>query len=185
MRRLRTSLGEVNLPDPVEIPVHNWGGTVKFTKAVSLNSDYDQTSGLTSLAGNTFMVTGSFQQSGGSTTLEAGTIATPNLQLTGSGLLSGSGKVQGALTNNGTVDLDPGVLGTVTVTGAYTQTGGSLNVELGGTGSDQLVVQGSVQLGGNLNVQFLPNIQLALSTTRGPAQSRAPSPGIRKAATRW
>lgn len=79
-----------------------------------------------------------------------------NTNLTAGSILSGEGTLQTNLTNAGIVS--PGSSpGKISIEGDYTQeSGGSLNLELGGTivGTeyDQLVVTGSAALGGTLNV---------------------------------
>ncbi len=75
------------------------------------------------------------------------------------GSLEGTGTIDGDLENGGTVS--PGASpGTLSVTGAYTQTAsGGLEIELGGTvagtGYDQLVVDGAAALDGTLVVSLI------------------------------
>ena len=101
--------------------------------------------------------TGGFTQQAGTTTLSGGTLAVGSSQVTLSGgTLTGSGTIAGNLFNAAIVS--PGApIGTLLVTGAYTQTSaGVLNIDLGGAtaGSayDQLIVNGAVTLDGTLNV---------------------------------
>ncbi|MEI6323565.1 MAG: hypothetical protein WCP60_10725, partial [bacterium] len=82
-----------------------------------------------------------------------GVFNTPNLTLTPGSLLNGNGTLNGNLINNGTVS--PGNSpGTLTINGNYTQgSTGVLNIEVASAGSfDQLIVNGSVLLGGTLNI---------------------------------
>jgi hypothetical protein len=95
----------------------------------------------------------------------AGTITGGTVQLNAPGSLSGSGGTITATLVNG-ANVAPGTSpGTITVVGAYTQTGaGTLAVELNGTTPgtqhDQLVVQGTVSLGGTLSISrgYTPTI---------------------------
>jgi hypothetical protein len=121
----------------------NIGSPFSNTGTVSINvgtivfsSTYTQTSGSTILNGNLSM-------GGGTLTLTGGT-------------LSGTGTFTGTVNNTGGV-VKPGLSpGTLTITGNYTQgAGGSLNIELAGTGAGQfglLAISGAATLGGTLNV---------------------------------
>ena len=82
-----------------------------------------------------------------------GVFNTPNLTLTPGSFLNGSGILNGNLINNGT--LSPGNSpGTLTINGNFTQgSTGTLNIEIASASSfDQLIVNGSVLLGGTLNI---------------------------------
>ena len=89
------------------------------------------------------------------TLLVNGGLSTQNLSLTG-GLMTGIGTVTatGGVVNAGAVS--PGTaaaLGTLTIQGNYTQTSaGALNIRLGSTSSDKLVVGGAAVLGGTLQL---------------------------------
>jgi len=75
------------------------------------------------------------------------------------GLLVGSGTINGSLTNTGQVNPgDTGTAGTLTINGDYTQlAAGVLNIRIGGTGFDQLVIAGQATLDGTLNVSLINN----------------------------
>ncbi len=98
-----------------------------------------------------------YDQISGETDLNAVTLFGP-VTLDG-GTLSGSGIIQGDLTNNGGY-LSPGhSAGAITVAGAFSQgANGTLLVEAGGATSDQfdqLLVTGAVSLGGKLDVKLI------------------------------
>ena len=112
-----------------------------------------------------------------STTLSAGTVAmsggvlsSPEMLISG-GLLTGNGMIVAAGGNTGVCST--GVcntggtvmpVGTLTIQGNYTQTGGVLAYQLSPTGaSGILAVQGTANLGGTLGVTVLPGLY-ALST---------------------
>ena len=112
-----------------------------------------------------------------STTLSAGTLAmtggtlvSPEMLISG-GLLTGNGTIVAAGGNTGVCDT--GVcntggtvmpVGTLTIQGNYTQTGGVLAYQLSPTGaSGILAVQGTANLGGTLGVTVLPGLY-AIST---------------------
>jgi uncharacterized protein with beta-barrel porin domain len=107
-----------------------------------------------------------------STTLSAGTLAmtggtldSPEMLISG-GLLTGNGTIVAAGGNTGVCDT--GVcntggtvmpVGTLTIQGNYTQTGGVLAYQLSPTGaSGTLAVQGTANLGGTLGVTVLPGL---------------------------
>ena len=75
------------------------------------------------------------------------------------GVLNGSGKIQGNLVNNGGYILPGHSAGTIAVTGNFMQgADGTLVIEDGGTDPsqyDQLVINGSATLGGNLHVKTI------------------------------
>jgi hypothetical protein len=78
--------------------------------------------------------------------------------------LTGSGTINGNVTNAGTINPGgTGAAGTLSINGNYTQTaGGVLNVELDGTAGgafDQLVIAGQASLNGTLNVSLLSAFQ--------------------------
>jgi len=75
-----------------------------------------------------------------------------------SGTITGSGTFEidpiGSLTNLGTISPGPGIQ-TLTIDGSVTFNDGSLlEIEVTGSGSDQLVVTGTANIGGNLGVRF-------------------------------
>ena len=96
--------------------------------------------------------------SGATLTIPTGKIVGP-LSITSSGTLNGIGTIAGNLTNAATVapGNSPGI---ITVNGNYSQTStGDLNIEIGGTtvGTqyDQLIVNGTVTLNGDLNLSLI------------------------------
>jgi hypothetical protein len=111
---------------------------------------------------NTAMLGGTMRLSGGSVEFQS---SSP-LSMQG-GTLEGSGSIGGSVNNSGGT-VSPGVNGPglLNITGDYTQgSGGSLNIELGGTQSnqyDRLAVGGTANLNGPLNTStingFTPQI---------------------------
>lgn len=92
---------------------------------------------------------------GGLLDLGGGTLQTTQLNIISSGVLKGKGTVIGNVIVAGT--FAPGTSpGIVNINGNYTQTG-TLQIELGGitpgTGYDQVVVSGTANLGGTLDVR--------------------------------
>ena len=100
-------------------------------------------------------------QGAGRLSLQGGDIgAGGDISLSG-GVLSGNGTLtfsSGSLLNSGAV-IQPGASpGTLNVSGDFTQTGGSLDIEIDQPGpltNDLLAVSGSATLGGNLNVSLI------------------------------
>jgi hypothetical protein len=125
--------------------------------------------GVTVATGQTLSFAIAYQQTGGTTTLQAGGALAANVALTG-GTLRGSGQITGNLTNtSGTVS--PGTSpGTLTVTGAYAQgAGGTLEVGVDGaaqgTEYDRLAVTGAATLSGTVAVVPGLGFDPALSDT--------------------
>ncbi len=111
-----------------------------------------------------------FVLDGGEIDLSDITLAAP-LTING-GVLSGSGKIIGDVTNNGG-RVSPGhSAGGITVKGSFTQaSGGTLAIENGGrapTQFDQLTATGSIVLGGNLEVQNIGGYTPDPSDTLNP-----------------
>jgi RHS repeat-associated protein len=109
-------------------------------------------------SGSDLTVAGTYSSSGG-TTVDGTLVASPTVTLAGGGTLNGAGRISASVVNGGIVT--PGdAPGTLTISGAYTQTSsGALDVEIGGitAGSqyDQLRVAGLATLAGTLNVSFI------------------------------
>jgi hypothetical protein len=95
---------------------------------------FNQEGGVVDLNVGTINVTGVYAESAGLTTLEGGTLIAyaPGyaVQVTGGGVLSGYGAIMAGTLNASEIDVLGGKLA---VTGAYTQTGGSTNVNAGVT----------------------------------------------------
>lgn len=106
--------------------------------------------------------------SSGALTIAVGTIAS-SVTVSASGTLGGSGQVIGSLSNAGNVA--PGNSpGTIAVNGNYSQTStGDLNIEIGGTTAgtqyDQLVVNGTVTLDGDLVVSLINSFTPAVGNS--------------------
>ena len=120
--------------------------------------------GLISGGGNLVKVgTGTLTLSGGSSFGGATAVKAGTLNLIGSlggpvnvnsgGTLAGTGIVGGLLTNGGTVSPGGAAVGMLTLNGGYTQLpGGTLQVDIGTSGSDNLDITGAVKLAGNLAI---------------------------------
>ena len=117
--------------------------------------------------------TSNYVQSGGTTSLQGGTLTVANAVTIQGGTLTGSGTVQGNVTNAGTVapGNSPGVLN---ITGNYTQTSsGVLDLEIAGRDNsnpgkpqfDQLRVTGTATLAGTVRVSLLDGFQPAPGDT--------------------
>jgi hypothetical protein len=136
--------------------------TVSALQGLSVSGGDLTNSGTVTLASfATVNVSGGYTQTGG-TTKVAGGIVTVGTQVdVAGGTLSGPGTINGNLLNAAKVAVGAtNAPGTLTVTGAYTQTSaGTLTVQVGGTtagsGFDQLVVSGGATLGGTLTVTLI------------------------------
>ncbi|MBI3844935.1 MAG: hypothetical protein HY292_09885 [Planctomycetes bacterium] len=135
------------------------GGRIETAMALS-------TSGSVTIASGSELVveSGTFTQTAGVTQQDG--VLTGTLDLQG-GTLRGSGTT-GTVANSAVVS--PGSsAGTLSVAGNYTQlTGGSLNVELGGTATtafDRLLATGVAMLDGSLNVSLINGFQPSLGQT--------------------
>ncbi|ARP85289.1 autotransporter outer membrane beta-barrel domain-containing protein [Bordetella genomosp. 9] len=102
-------------------------------------------------------------------TLEIGDASHPGASILGdvavaaAGTLRGHGTVLGNVTNDGIVR-PGGSIGTLTITGDYTQSpGGTLFVDVSPTSASQLKVGGNATLGGTLNVLYGPGTYSAAS----------------------
>ena len=110
--------------------------------------------GSVSLTGGALNFTASFLQTGGGTNLSGGSLGGGITFNFNGGFLTGQGAITGNVSNAG-ASLRPGGTGiaTLSITGNYTQTTGSLQVELGGTGAGQfdvLAVGGAASLAGTI-----------------------------------
>jgi len=131
-----------------------------------------QNDGLIDIKQGTFQV-GSFELTGGKIFLDGGNLSTgAQTILLSDGTITGTGAITGTV-NNQFGYLSPGgeyAAGTITITGTYTQGGGGTYLfDLGGpnagAGYDQLVVNGTANLGGVLNVTYLPGFAPAPGST--------------------
>jgi len=118
------------------------GGSASFTNNSRLTIN---TGGLVTVGNTTSISTGS-------QAIINGQLTSPQVNVNGSGLLTGAGRIVGNVVNSGTVA--PGNSpGTLTITGNYTQTTGVLLMEIASqTAFDRLVVGGTANLGGTLQV---------------------------------
>jgi hypothetical protein len=145
------------------------GGTVSASGAacgISVTGQYQQSGG-TSTPGaySTFSATDTIVETGGTIELQGGTLSGTNgVQVQSGSILQGYGFVStSTLTNSGTINPgDIGTIGTITITGNYTQTSsGVLNEDItyspppGGATSDQLAVSGVATLSGTLNISSI------------------------------
>jgi subtilase-type serine protease len=105
--------------------------------------------------------------SAGTLTMAGGTLATSDFlmsggMLTGGGTIGGSPNFQGACGNNVCVTVTAGTVapvGTLSIQGNYTQTGGLLQFQLAPTGANgQLAVSNTANLGGTLGVAVKPGL---------------------------
>ena len=137
------------------------------TQNGTVSADLGGTNGLTQTTAGTTTLSAANEYTG-TTTINGGTLLvdgsiTGAVMVAAAGTLGGSGSV-GSVTNQGTVSPgdSPGIL---TINGNYVQTG-SLTEEIQGTtpgtGFDQLVISGTISLGGALNPSllagFLPSL---------------------------
>jgi hypothetical protein len=129
---------------------------------ITTSATFTNAGAVTIGASSTLKGTGSFTyiQTAGTTTLAGGVLDPAQLlavQING-GTLTGSGTIQGSLTNSGTFTPGgDGTVGTVNITGGYTQTAnGILKIDIAGNSPgqfDQVNVSGMTNPGGTLDVQ--------------------------------
>jgi hypothetical protein len=115
-------------------------------------------SGAVNIPSGTLNFTGSYTQTAGALSLGGGNVGGGITFALQGGDLRGSGTITGNVSNT-SATVRPGgtgTVGTLTITGAYTQSaGGTLAADLGGTGAGQfdvLAVGGTATLGGTLNL---------------------------------
>jgi hypothetical protein len=148
------------------------GGTFTGTAHLTASSSLGWSGGTMSGSGvTTLAMGGALTLDGGTKTLLSRTLENGGTGLWSSGdilggtgtvhnlagaSLSGVGLLEGALINDGTLDLaSAGAIGTISVNGDFTQSGsGTLHIDLvtPGTGSDRLTVSETVALGGALSL---------------------------------
>jgi hypothetical protein len=125
--------------------------------SADLNGVNFSNSGTVRVKSGTFSLGSGAVQTAGLWSLEGGDVsATLNVQ---GGTLSGSGIINGNVTNSGTINVG-NQPGTLTINGKFTQNStGVTNVQIGGTsagtGYDQLVISGAASLNGVLNVSLI------------------------------
>jgi len=128
-----------------------------------------ENSGLVTLgAGSTLSSGGIYRQTGGTTVVE-GLLAQRNVELTG-GVLSGGGTV---LSTAAPVAVGPGAtvapgnsVGTLTIDGDLYCSGGTLEIEIGAEGRDQLRVLGTAEfVGGTIVLSFRDGFVPAVGST--------------------
>lgn len=138
----------------------NNAGTLKKTAGTPTSISANLNNSGTVLASSGTMTFNNFTQTAGVTTLGPGSVGAPTLTFSG-GTLGGSGSLVGNVSvGNAAVSPGTGVTpGAITVNGNYSQSGGTFNARLAGTGAsnfDHVDATGSVTLsGGTLNVSFL------------------------------
>ena len=127
------------------------------------------------LDGNSSSFTGTTEIASG--LLEVGDVDTPSAVLGGNvtvdpaGTLRGHGTVGGSVSNNGTV-APGGTIGTLTVSGNYTQaSSATLSIEVSPTAASALAVSGTAALGGTLAITYDPGTYSARSYTLVSASS--------------
>jgi uncharacterized protein YaiE (UPF0345 family) len=131
-------------------------GTQTSFIAADLNN-----SGTIEVKAGTLQFQGSWSQTAGSTTVDAGTVLGGTLLSIGGGTLAGSGTVQAAVLNGGVTSPggSPGTLSLGPGENYQQAAGGILRIELGGyipgTQCDQLVVGGSASLAGTLELSLI------------------------------
>jgi hypothetical protein len=149
--------------------INNAGSLLKSagTQATVIAADLNNTATIDLKVG-TLQFQGSWSQTAGITTVEAGTVLGGTLLNIGGGTLTGTGTIQAAVVNSG-VTSPGGSPGTLSIGPGqnYQQAdSGILRIELGGsnpgTQSDQLIVGGNASLGGTLELPlingFVPHV---------------------------
>ena len=124
---------------------------IKFRGSIDEVSLYSRALSATEIA--SLMNGGAYTQTSGTTTVN-GSLVASTVTVSG-GTLNGSGTITSGLTNNGGIVAPGNSPGIITVNGNYSQSSsGALSIEVGGTtvGTqyDQLAVNGTVTLGGDL-----------------------------------
>jgi autotransporter-associated beta strand protein len=143
-------------------------GNNTYSGATIINQGTLRVAGATAALANTSSVQVGPQ---GTLALASGLIRTPSLQIVGGGTFNFTGGVleAGAVSGNLVInggEFRPGMSAAVTqLNGSFDQNAGMLSLEIGGTAAnafDQLVVSGSAQLDGNLNISLLNSFTPAL-----------------------
>jgi hypothetical protein len=156
--------------DPNDLGFSNAGTLqVTGTSSITVNAGPFTTSGTVLVGPSTTLTrTGDYTETGGTTTLDGGTLSATGLVDIEGGVLSGTGTVSGTVKNARQVS--PGLTaGTLNITGSYVQTStGTLNIEIGGSapGSfDRLEITGAATLDGTLAVALVDDFKPSLDST--------------------
>ncbi len=148
------------------------GGSTSLTGG-SFSLSTATNAGTVTIASGTSLGVNTYNQTAGSTVLNAGTINGGTLSING-GALTGTGTINASVTSGGQViPGGNGVAGTLAITGNYTQTAtGTVLIDIGGTTAgtryDQLGVSGVATLGGTINVTLINDFQPVLGNTFQP-----------------
>ena len=112
--------------------------------------------------GAVLSLSGAYNQEDGATFLADGsTLTAPGGVILAGGILSGTGTINGDVTNSASITVgNDNLAGILTINGNYTQTGnGNLTIKIGGPSAgsdyDQLVVNGTATLDGTLTVTLV------------------------------
>ncbi len=123
------------------------GGLTKSGAGMLVLNGHDGYSGATIVNGGTLEI--------GDAAHRGASIAS-NVTVNGGGNLSGHGTIHGGVTNNGAVT-PGGSIGTLSVYGNYTQgSTGTLSLDVGPNAVSQLLVLGTANLDGRLDLNYLP-----------------------------
>jgi hypothetical protein len=136
--------------------------TLQNGAQLTVNTEFTNAGTMTIGAASSFETALGYTQTAGSTTLQNGTIIADStmINLQG-GVLSGTGTLNGNVTNAAEIDVgtttDPGV---ITINGDYSQPGGTLVLKIGGlnpgTDFDQLLISGQAAFaGGTLTIRLI------------------------------
>jgi hypothetical protein len=127
------------------------------------------------LGAGSISLTGSYSQNNGVTTVD-GFLSAPTIYVTG-GTLAGGGVITGEVTNSGGAVVPEGAGRLLSVVGDFTQSGGTMDINLAGFNPgvdyDVLSITGTATLGGTLDVDwangFIPQIgdQFTILTAPG------------------
>ena len=167
--------GTFNLSSSFATPISNWSGTSVFSNAGTLNQTVTgvhaigsgvtfNNAGTVNVTAGTLSIGGSFATNSGTINVATGTSFQNAGGFTNAGTVQGFGSVDvgtgNTLTNNGIIAPGTGVggVGALSITGNLNLTGGTVNIDLGGTGgglSDTVAVTGNVTMGGTLNATKL------------------------------
>lgn len=160
--------GGITPGDTSEMSLFNEGSLTIQGPVVPVGVDLTNEGTVTVTTGSTLqMGSSSYKQTGGTTTVApTATLAAP-VDLAG-GTLTGSGTVQGNVTNGATVALaTPVTFASMQINGDYTQTtAGTLEIKIGSaTQFDRLFVSGLANLAGRLSIRISEGFVPAIGAT--------------------